>query len=137
METYIRFLYEFLDQLFGVVVNAIKDCFLGILQMFDFRAYSALIRHYSADFTGGEWFLVIVAIIVTMLLLALLIGCVYFLIRKYVRFRKSLVEQESLLEEVAALNNEVSVLMKEKQDILADCLVSSGSGETGLETAYR
>ena len=89
METYIRFLYEFLDQLFGGVVNAIKDFFLGILQMFDFRAYSALIRHYSADFTGGEWFLVIVAIIVTMLLLALLIGCV--LIKFLLFFSESLV----------------------------------------------
>ena len=119
METYIRFLYEFLDQLFGGVVNAIKDFFLGILQMFDFRAYSALIRHYSADFTGGEWFLVIVAIIVTMLLLALLIGCVYFLIRKYVRFRKSLVEQESLLEELADLHKQVRQLMKEKDELYA------------------
>ena len=73
MSTYVRFLYEFLDQLFGGVVNAVKDFFLGVLQMFDVRAYAALIRHYSADFTGGEWFLVIVAIIVTMLLLALLI----------------------------------------------------------------
>ena len=119
METYIRFLYEFLDQLFGGVVNAIKDFFLGILQMFDFRAYSALIRHYSADFTGGEWFLVIVAIIVTMLLLALLIGCVYFLIRKYVRFRKTLVEQEGMLEEIGELNKKVKDLVEEKEKILA------------------
>ena len=36
-----------------------------------------------------------------------------------------------LLSKCSAINKE------EKLDILADCLVSSGSGETGLETAYR
>lgn len=119
METYIRFLYEFLDQLFGGVVEAVKDFFLGILQMFDIRAYSALINHYSADFTGGEWFMVIMAILVTMVLLAALVLCVYFLIRKYVRFRKSLVEQESLLEELADLHKQVRQLMKEKDELYA------------------
>jgi hypothetical protein len=82
MNTYIRFLYEFLDQLFGGVVEAVKNFFLGILQMFDIRAYAALIRNYSSDFSGGEWFLVVVAIIVTMILLALVILCLYFLVRK-------------------------------------------------------
>ena len=119
METYIRFLYEFLDQLFGGVVEAIKDFFLGILQMFDIRAYSALINNYSADFSGGEWFMVIMAILVTMVLLALIILCVFFLIRKYVRFRKSLVEQESLLEELADLHKQVRTLMKEKDELYA------------------
>ena len=119
METYIRFLYEFLDQLFGGVVEAVKEFFLGILQMFDIRAYSALINNYSADFSGGEWFMVIMAILVTMVLLALIILCVFFLIRKYFRFRKSLVEQESLLEELADLHKQVRTLMKEKDELYA------------------
>ncbi len=119
MDTYIRFLYEFLDQLFGGVVNAVKDFFLGILQMFDVRAYSALIQHYSGDFTGGEWFMVIIVIIVTMVLLFALVACVYFLIRKFLRFRKTLVEQESLLEELADLHKQVRQLMKEKDELYA------------------
>ena len=119
MNTYVRFLYEFLDQLFGGVVRAVKDFFLGILQMFDVRAYAQLIKNYSSDFSGGEWFLVILAIIVTMILLALLIFLVYFVIRRYVRFRKTLVEQESLLEELADLHKQVRTLMKEKDELYA------------------
>ncbi len=119
MDTYVRFLYEFLDQLFGGVVEAVKDFFLGILQMFDVRAYANLIKHYSTDFSGGEWFLVVVAIICTMLLLALFIFCIYFLVRKYIRFRKTLVEQESLLEELADLHKQVRTLMKEKDELYA------------------
>ena len=119
MDTYVRFLYEFLDQLLGGVVRAIKDLFLGILQMFDVRAYSQLIKHYAGDFSGGEWFLVVVAIIITMVLLALIVFCIYFLIRKYIRFRKTLVEQESLLEELAELHKQVRDLMKEKDELYA------------------
>lgn len=119
MDTYVRFLYEFLDQLFGGVVYAIKDFFLGILQMFDVRAYANLVKHYSTDFSGGEWFLVVVAIILTMLLLALFIFCIYFLVRKYIRFRRTLVEQESLLEELADLHKQVRTLMKEKDELYA------------------
>ncbi len=119
MSTYVRFLYEFLDQLFGGVVRAVKDFFLGVLQMFDVRAYASLIKQYAKDFSGGEWFLVVLAIIVTMILLALVIAAVYFLIRRYVRFRKTLVEQESLLEELADLNKQVRQLMKEKDELMA------------------
>ncbi len=119
MNTYVRFLYEFLDQLLGGVVKAIKDLFLGILQMFDVRAYASLIKSYSADFSGGEWFMVVIAIIVTMILLALVVLCIYFLVRKYLKFRKTLVEQESLLEELADLHKQVRTLMKEKDELYA------------------
>lgn len=119
MNTYVRFLYEFLDQLLGGVLEALKALFLGILQMFDIRAYAALIKDYSADFSGGEWFLVVVAIIVTMILLALFVLFIYFLVRKYIRFRKTLVEQESLLEELADLHRQVRELMKEKDELYA------------------
>ncbi len=119
MDTYLRFLYEFLDQLLGGIVNAFKELFLGILQMFDVRAYSSLIKSYSSDFSGGEWFMVVIAIILTMVLLALIILCVLFIVRKYIRFRKTLVEQESLLEELADLHKQVRTLMKEKDELYA------------------
>ena len=54
-----------------------------------------------------------------MVLLALVILCVFFLVRKYIRFRKSLVEQESLLEELADLHKQVRQLMKEKDELYA------------------
>ena len=73
MNTYIRFLYEFLDQLLGGIITAIKGLFLGILQMFDIKAYADLIKGYSKDFKGGEWVLVVFSIVVTIVVLALII----------------------------------------------------------------
>ena len=48
-----------------------------------------------------------------------LIALGWLLIRKYIRFRKTLVEQESMLTEIGELNNKVASLVKEKEEILA------------------
>ena len=119
MNTYVRFLYEFLDQLLGGVVDGLKQLFFGILQMFDVRSYASLIKYYSNDFSGGEWLLVVIAVIITIVLLALIIFLVYFVISRLLRFRKTLVEQESLLEELADLHKQVRQLMKEKDELYA------------------
>ena len=119
MNTYVRFLYEFLDQLLGGIVTALKGLVLGIIQMFDIRAYASLIKQYSKDFNGGEWVLVVLAVVVTIIVLALVILMVWFFARKALKFRKTLVEQESLLEEVADLQKKVVQLMKEKDELYA------------------
>ena len=105
-----------MDQLLGGIVTALKGLILGIIQMFDIRAYANLIKTYSKDFNGGEWVLVVLAIVVTIVVLALVILSVWFVVRKALKFRKTLVEQESLLEEVADLQRKVVQLMKEKDE---------------------
>ena len=119
MDTFLRFLYEFLSQFF----NGFKYIFLGIFDglkaIFNIPEYIKVVNNYKDDFSIPEWLLVGLAIFVTIILLGLIIFAIYFIIRKYIRIRKSLVEQESLLEEVSTLNNEVSKLVKEKETILA------------------
>ncbi len=119
MDTYVRFLYEFLDQLLGGIVTALKGLVLGIIQMFDIRAYANLIKDYSKDFKGGEWVLVVFAVVVTIIVLALILLLVWFAVRKILKFKKTLVEQESLLEELADLQRKVVQLMKEKDELYA------------------
>ena len=51
--------------------------------------------------------------------IGLIIALIYLLIRKYLKFRKSAIEQDQLLDEVANLNGQVATLMKEKEEILA------------------
>ena len=119
MDTYLRFLYEFLMQFFSGVGLIFNGLINGIKKMFDVNSYIKVINFYKGDFNGPEWAFVALAIFLVVLLLVLIILVVYFLIRKYIRFRKTLVEQEELLDEVATLNDEVSNLVKEKEDILA------------------
>lgn len=119
METFLRFLYEFLGQFFKgfiLVFNAIIE---GVKSLFDFSSYLEILNFYKEDFSGPEWLFVALVIIILVLIVAGIFLLIFFFVRKYIRFRKTLVEQEDLLEEVAKLNDEVSSLVKEKEDILA------------------
>ena len=119
METFLRFLYEFLGQFFKgfiLVFNAIIE---GVKSLFDFSSYLEILNFYKEDFSGPEWLFVALVIIILVLIVVGIGVLIFFLVRKYIRFRKTLVEQEDLLEEVAKLNDEVSSLVKEKEDILA------------------
>lgn len=119
MDTFFRFLYEFLSQFFSGLNSIVMGLINGIGKIFDFKAYLNIVNYYKNDFNIPEWFLVGLAILIMIIVLGLIFLGGYFLLRKYIRIRKSLVDQESLLEEVSTLNSKVATLMKEKEDILA------------------
>lgn len=119
METYTRFLYEFLSQFFSGIITMFSGIGKGISQLFDFKTYQTIIETYKNDFSTPEWILVALAIGAILLVVAMVVLLIYFLLRKYIKFRKKGVDQEALLDEVANLNNKVATLMKEKNEILA------------------
>ncbi len=119
MDTYVRFLYEFLNTFFTGVKTIVFGILNGIKQLFDIPAYIHLIRQYRNDFSIQEWVLVAIAVGAVALILILLVLLLYLLIRKYVRFRKTLVEQESMMKEVAELNKKVQMMTKEREEIMA------------------
>ena len=119
MDTFFRFLYEFLSQFFSGFIAFFKGIKTGLINMFNIPEYVAIVGFYKDDFSAPEWILVSLAIICIVAIVFGIGFLIYFLIRKYLRFRKTLVEQESLLEEVASLNNQVATLMEEKENILA------------------
>ena len=119
MDTFFRFIYEFLGQFFGGFLTIIMGFVNAAAQIFDVREYLKIINFYKDDFNGPEWIFVVIAIILLVVIVGGIIFLLMLLVKKYIRFRKTLVEQEDLLEEVATLNDEVSTLVKEKEDILA------------------
>lgn len=119
MDTYLRFLFEFLSVFFNGIGMIFKGIFSGFIQIFNINEYMFILKQYTNDFNAPEWVLVIIAIVVMFILLAAIIGILYFIIHKYIRFRKTLVEQESMLDEIATLNKQVDTMMKEKEKILA------------------
>ncbi len=119
MSTYIRFLYDLFEQFFSGIINIFMGFFKGIIKMFNFKAYLKILKEYSGEFSVGQWILVGLAVL---LILAFLLGIIYLvflLIRKIFKFKKTLVEQESLLEEVAKLDRDVIRLNQEKEELYA------------------
>ena len=120
MSGILQFLNEFLNQLF---VNGfwqiIKGFGLGVANIFHVPKYVRIFRSYAGQLGVGG---IILGALCVLLVLAILAGIIFLLvllIRKYVRFRKTIVNQEELLNEVATLNREVMKLSIEKDKILA------------------
>ena len=119
MNTFIRFLYEFLRQFFSGFKSFFSGLLTGIKDTFSIGSYIKILNEYKNDFNGAEWVFVSLTIILLLILISALGFIIYFIIKKYLRFRKTLVEQEEMLEEIAKLNKEVAIMTKEKQDILS------------------
>ena len=118
--TITKFLAEFLNQFFVKGVWGIfKGIGLGIANIFNIPQYIKIFKAWSGKFTIVDWLLAIVAVIATVAVLAAIVILVVVLIKKYVRVRKTLVDQEELLLEVGNLNREVIKLNSEKERILA------------------
>ena len=103
MGVFFRFLFDFMSQLFDGIWNIIKGFATGIAKIFDIPAYITVIKDYSGEFGISQWILAIVAIIVVIALMVLIIFLGFLLFKKYFRLRKSLVEQEDMLEEIGKL----------------------------------
>ena len=119
MKTFLKYFYEVLSQFFSGFISIFKGLVDGFKKIFNFKMYIQIAKDYKGDFNVGEWVLFGISLLLLLAFVALVVFLVLFIIRKYIRFRKTIVEQESMLEEISDLNGRVATLMKEKEDILA------------------
>ena len=115
----------FMKQMLGGVWQAISNIFLGIGQIFNFGVYA---RQLAGQQFGWAWILVILILLLTIAIWGSLIFLIVLGIRKYIRFRRSLVGKEDLLEEIADLHRDVIRLTAEKEKIMN--LKVTGAGLT-------
>jgi hypothetical protein len=108
-----------MSQFFGGIMKILQGIFGGIVEIFSIGEYYNVVKNYSQDFSLVEWILTGITVIIFIAIIGLIIFLVFLLFRKYARVRKTLVEQEALLEEVGKLNREVFKLTQEKERILA------------------
>lgn len=119
MDTYLRFLYEFLTQFFAGFIVFFKGLWEGAKHIFNFGAYQDIIKNYQRDFSASEWVLVVIAVGIVIIMLTIIGLLIFFLIKRKIRSRKRGLNQQELLDEIAVLHNKVVDLVKEKEDILA------------------
>ncbi|NLO45887.1 MAG: hypothetical protein GX107_05205 [Clostridiales bacterium] len=115
-----KFMGDFLEQFFVKGVwGILKGIALGIANIFNIPKYITIFKGYASELGGGGIALAVLAIILVLAVLAGIAFLLVLLFRKYIRFRKTVVDQEELLNEVASLNREVIKLTLEKEKILA------------------
>lgn len=119
MNNFLKWFFAFITELLGGFGKIFSGLWNGIRQIFNIPVYIDIFKEYSSNFGTAEWVLSIIAVILVIAVFALIIFVITLLIRKYLRFRHSIVSNEDLLEEIADLQRKVLLMTKEKDEIIA------------------
>ncbi len=118
MEMFGEFFVEFMKPFFKTLVDILGYIVMGILKMFNVVTYIQVIKEYSKWFRGFSWVLVIFTVLCLLAIVGLMFWGIYVLIKRRIKYKKNLHKQESLLDEVEKLNNDVARLKKENEKFL-------------------
>ena len=116
---FLDWFFAFFTTMIDGVWKIISGIFGGIFQIFNVADYVKQFGQYKGGFGIFDWIFAVVSFLLVMAVWAVIIYMLILLVRKYIRFRRSAVGSEDLLEEVAQLHREVVRLNNEKERILA------------------
>ncbi len=119
MDGFLKWFYAFITNIIEGFWQIISGLFNGVVQIFNIPFYGSQLSDYASGFTVVDWILAILSMILVTAFFAALVFMAALLIRKYIRFRKDVVSEEDLLEELASLHRSVVQLTEEKERILA------------------
>ena len=119
MGAFFDWFFVFITTMVDGIWKIISGIFNGFFQIFNIVNYIDQFASYKDNFSVLDWIFAVSAFILVMAIWVVAIYMLFLLIRKYIRFRKSAVGNEDLLEEVAELHRDVVRLNQEKERILA------------------
>ncbi len=123
--------------MFKAVWESISGLFSGLIQVFNFPLFYDQLNQYKSGFNVLGWILCVLTVIFAYAIWAAIIALIVIAIRKYVRFRKTIVGNEDLLEEIADLHRDVVKLTAEKERILAMKLEPTGLSYADLRSIFE
>ena len=85
MDTYGRFLFEFLHQFFSGFGEIFGGLWKGILNIFNIPEYYYIIQNYANDFQTSEWFLTGLAIICMIIIIGGIVVIIAFFLKKHIK----------------------------------------------------
>ncbi|MBO4539391.1 MAG: hypothetical protein J5781_03885, partial [Clostridia bacterium] len=123
----------FMKQMLGGIWQILSNIVLGIGQIFNFPVYASQL---SGQNFGWTWILVILTFILAIAIWGGLIFLIVLAIRKYIRFRRTIVGNEDLLEEIADLHRDVLRLTAEKEKIMSLKVAQTGMSVDELRAIF-
>ena len=103
MNDFLKWFFVFISEIlkgFGMIFKGLWE---GLKQIFNISEYAKIFKDYSGDFNALEWVFAVLSLIIVAAIFALIIFLIVMLIRKYVRFRHSIVGDEDVIEELGVL----------------------------------
>ncbi|MGN1107712.1 MAG: hypothetical protein ACI4RH_13795 [Huintestinicola sp.] len=114
-----KWFFVFISEILKGFAMIFKGLWEGIKHIFNINEYVKIFKSYSVDFNTADWIFAILAIIIVVAIFVLIILLIVMLIRKYIRFRHSIVGDEDIIEELGVLQRQVIRLTREKDEIMA------------------
>jgi len=118
MDAFLTWLFQFLTSMFSNIWNGIVSFFKGIIMIFDFGTYFGLFASYQSGFGFFGWVFAILSFIIVYAFWAGLVFLIVLAVKKFLRFRSTVIQNDNLLEEISNLHKDVDRLIKEKERIM-------------------
>lgn len=119
MSAFLDWFYAFLTTLVEGLWKIISGLIGGIFQIFNLAGHIQQIKLYKGGFNTVSWIFFILSMILFIVILGIIVYLIYLGIKKFILYRKSALNSQDLLEEIAKLHKDVLKLTKEKERILA------------------
>ena len=132
MDNFLKWFFAFISEILQGFAMIFTGLWNGIVHIFNIGNYVSIFKDYSEHFNVLEWILSIVAIILVIGVFVLIFFIIVLVIRKYIRFRHSIVSNEDLLEEISVLQQRVLKMVKEKDEIMAMKVSQMGVATSGV-----
>ena len=116
MTSFKDFFLEFLSPIFKGFLNVLNAILEWIIDSFNVVKYIEIINEYAGEMSGISWILVALTVL---LLLALFGAIIYFIVKGvkgFIRYRKNVSNQETLMEQVEMLNRDIIKYQDEKEN---------------------
>ena len=119
MNGFLKWFFVFISEILKGFESIFRGLWDGLIQIFNIGEYIKIFGDYSVDFGVLDWILAILSVVIVAAIFILAIFLIILLIRKYIRFRHSIVSDEDIIEELGTLQRQVLRLTKEKDEIMA------------------
>lgn len=131
MNAFLKWFFVFISEMLKGFGDIFGGLWRGVKQIFNIKNYIDIFKTYSTEFGALGWILSILAIVIVAAIYVLIVVMIVLAVRKYVRFRHSIVSNEDLLEEIALLQRRVLKMTKEKDEIMAMKVAQMGLPVSG------
>ena len=119
MNGFLKWFFAFISEMLKGFATIFGGIGRGIVKIFNIKSYIKIFKAHSPEFGAAGWILAILSIIIVIAIYVLIALLIIMFIRKYIRFRHSIVSNEDLLEEISILQQRVMKMAKEKDEIMA------------------
>lgn len=119
MDGFLNWFFAFMTRMLDGLWQIVSGIFGGFAKIFGIPKYIEQFSIYSKTFTPLDWVLAIFAFILVFAIWGVIIFLIVLGIRKYIRFRRSVIGNEDVLQELADMHRDVIRLTKEKEKIMA------------------